>query len=144
MRWGTVAAPDIEQDVILFDGDCVLCSHWARFVHRHDAANRFKFTAVQSPYGHALATRFGIDSANPETNLVVVDSRVYFKSDTPLAILSALPGWRWAGIARIVPRGLRNWVYDRIARRRYAWFGQRSQCWAGDPAFKARILERAL
>jgi len=142
MRWDAVAAPDV-QDLILFDGDCVLCSHWARFVHERDAAQRFNFVAVQSPYGRALAARFGIDPDKPQTNLAVVNGRASFKSDTPLAILGALPGWGWTAVARIVPRPLRNWIYDRIARNRYQWFGRKAQCWAGDPAFSARILERA-
>ena len=143
MRWDAVAAPDIEHDVILFDGDCVLCSRWAHFVHDHDAGQRFKFTAIQSPYGRALAARFGIDPANPQTNLTAIGGRVYFKSDTALAILRALPGWGWTSIAGLAPRTLRNWLYDHIARRRYAWFGQRAQCWAGDPAFSTRIIEQA-
>ena len=141
MRWAAVATPDLKQDLILFDGDCVLCSYWARFVHRHDAAHRFRFTAIQSPFGQALARRFSIDPVNPETNIAIVDGRAHFKSDAALAILGALPGWRWTGAVRIVPHGLRNWLYDNIARRRYAWFGRREQCWAGDERFKARILE---
>lgn len=143
MRWDAVDAPDIEQDLILFDGDCVLCSRWARFVHERDRARRFKFAAIQSAYGRALAVRFGIDPDAPQTNLVVVNGRVSFKSDTPLAILAALPGWEWTGVARIAPHALRNWIYDRIARNRYQWFGRRAQCWTGDPAFRERILERA-
>lgn len=143
MRWDAVAAPDIEQDLILFDGDCVLCSRWARFVHQRDKAHRFKFVAIQSSYGRSLAARFGIDSEAPQSNLVVVDGRVYFKSDTPLAILGALPRWRWTQFALIVPRPLRNWFYDRIARNRYQWFGRKERCWAGDPVFKSRILENA-
>lgn len=143
MKWDAVAAPDIEQDLILFDGDCVLCSRWARFVHRRDQVRRFRFVAIQSPYGRVLAQRFGIDPETPQTNLAVIDGRVYFKTDTPLAILSVLPGWRWTAIARIAPQPLRNWIYDRVARYRYQWFGRRENCWAGDPQFKSRILEQA-
>lgn len=142
MRWDVVAAPDL-QDLILFDGDCVLCSRAAHFVHRRDATQRFKFVAIQSDYGRALAARFGIDPENPQTNLVVRDGRVHFKSDAALATLSALPGWSWARIARVVPRAFRHWLYDQLATRRYAWFGRREACWAGDPAFRDRILERA-
>jgi predicted DCC family thiol-disulfide oxidoreductase YuxK len=143
MRWDAVAAPDLAQDLILFDGDCVLCSRWARFVHAHDKARRFHFIAIQSPYGRALSERFRIDPAEPETNLAVIDGRVFFKSDTALSILRALPGWGWTSIAFIVPRPLRNWVYDRIARNRYRWFGRRERCWVGDPDFRDRIIESA-
>jgi predicted DCC family thiol-disulfide oxidoreductase YuxK len=143
MRWDGVAAPDIDEDLILFDGDCVLCSRWARFVHARDRRGRFKFVAIQSPYGRALAERFGINAENPESNLAVIDGRVFFKSDTALSILRALPAWRWTALAFIVPRAARNWLYDRIARNRYRWFGRRERCWVGDPAFRHRIIERA-
>jgi predicted DCC family thiol-disulfide oxidoreductase YuxK len=142
MRWDAVAAPDIE-DLILFAGDCVLCSRAAHFVHKRDAAQRFKFVAIQSSYGHALAGRFGIDADNPETNIAIVNNVAHFKADAALAVLAQLPHWRWTRLARILPRALRNWLYDRIARNRYAMFGCRERCWAGDPALAARILERA-
>jgi predicted DCC family thiol-disulfide oxidoreductase YuxK len=143
MRWLPVDAPDLTQDLILFDGDCVLCSHWAHVVHRRDRAGRFKFVAIQSQYGRALAARFDIDAEMPQTNLAVINGRVSFKSDTALDILAQLPGRRWTSAARVIPRAVRNWLYDRIARNRYQWFGRRERCWAGDPAFRTRILERA-
>ncbi|MEZ5955746.1 MAG: DCC1-like thiol-disulfide oxidoreductase family protein [Hyphomonadaceae bacterium] len=144
MAWEAVAAPDMDQDLIVFDGDCVLCSHWARFVHDRDVAHRFKFVAIQSPFGRALAARFDVDADAPRTNLAALEGRVYFKSDAAIEILGALPGWRWSRSVRVAPRAFRNWLYDNIARRRYRWFGRKEQCWAGDPAFTARILDSAL
>lgn len=142
MRWDAVAAPGL-QDLILFDGDCVLCSGAAHFVHARDKAQRFKFVAIQSEYGRALAARFGIDADAPETNVVIVDEVAHFKGDAPLAVLTALGGWRWTRIALVLPRPFRNWLYDRIARNRYKLFGRRERCWVGDPALAARVLERA-
>jgi len=139
----SVAAPDITQDLILFDGDCVLCSRGAHFVHVRDRAMRFKFVAIQSPYGLLLAQRFGINADAPETNLAIVAQRAFFKSDAALSVLRVLPGWGWTAIARLMPRLLRNWFYDRIARNRYQWFGRKEQCWVGDPTFRDRILEHA-
>jgi predicted DCC family thiol-disulfide oxidoreductase YuxK len=143
MRWEPVAAPDITQDLILFDGDCVLCSRGAHFVHARDRAGRFKFVAIQSAYGRQLAQRFGIDTEAPATNLAVIDGSAFFKSDAALNVLHAMSVWRWTNMARVLPRPLRNWIYDRIARNRYSWFGRKEQCWAGNPAFRDRILERA-
>jgi predicted DCC family thiol-disulfide oxidoreductase YuxK len=140
MRWDAVAAPDIE-DLILFDGDCVLCSRAAHFVHKRDPAQLFKFVAIQSSYGRALAARFDIDAASPETNVAIADGVAHFKADAALAVLARLPHWRWTRIARTLPRAFRNWLYDRIARNRYAIFGRRERCWAGDPSLAARILE---
>lgn len=142
MRWAPVAAPELE-DLILFDGDCVLCSGAAHFVHKNDRAQRFKFVAIQSAYGRALAARFGVDPDAPETNAAIVAGRAHFKADAALAVLAVLPGWGWTSAAKLAPRALREWVYDRIARNRYRVFGRRGRCWAGDPALAARVLEQA-
>lgn len=143
MRWEPVAAPDITQDLILFDGDCVLCSRGAHFVHAHDSAGRFKFVAIQSAYGRQLAQRFDIDADTPATNLAVIGGRAFFKADAALNVLCAISAWPWTVGARVLPRAIRNWLYDRIARNRYQWFGKRERCWAGDPAFRDRIIETA-
>ena len=143
MRWDAVAAPDLAQDLILFDGDCVLCSRSARFVHERDEAGRFAFVAIQSPYGRALAARFGIDAENPETNLAVVAGRAFFKSDAALEVAGALRNRAWVGVARAFPKPLRDWCYDRLARNRFSLFGRRARCWVADPDFKSRIIEQA-
>ena len=44
-----------DDDVILYDGVCVFCSRWVRFVATRDVERKFRFTAIQSPYGTRLA-----------------------------------------------------------------------------------------
>ncbi|PZO47939.1 MAG: hypothetical protein DCF16_17100 [Alphaproteobacteria bacterium] len=139
MRWDAVAAPDVD-DLLVFDGDCVLCSRLAHFVHDRDATQRFKFVAIQSSCGRALAARFGINADNPETTLAIVDGVAYFKGGAALAVLESLPRSRWTPMARALPGALRDWLYDRIARNRYAVFGRREACWTGDEALKSRIV----
>ena len=60
-----------DDDVILFDGVCIFCSRWVRFVAKRDTAKRFRFTPIQSDYGARLARTFGIDPDDPDTNAVV-------------------------------------------------------------------------
>lgn len=139
MRWDAVTAPDVG-DLLVFDGDCVLCSRLAHYVHGRDVMQRFKFVAIQSNYGRALAARFGINADNPETTLAVVGGVAYFKGGAALAVLEALPRSGWTPLARALPRALRNWLYDRIARNRYQIFGRREACWTGDEALKSRIV----
>ena len=73
-----------DDNVILYDGVCVFCSRWVRFVATHDIERRFRFTAIQSPYGTQLAQAFGIDPDDPDTNAVVHGGVAYFKSDAAL------------------------------------------------------------
>jgi predicted DCC family thiol-disulfide oxidoreductase YuxK len=130
-----------DDDVILYDGVCVFCSRWIRFIAVRDTQRRFRFTAIQSDYGQRLAQAFGINPADPDTNAVVHGAVAYFKSDAALTVLSNLPGWRWARVLRALPNSLRDPVYNLVARNRYRIFGKYEVCFLGDASFKSRILE---
>jgi len=143
MAWNSIAAPDLRRDMILFDGDCVLCSRAARFVDLADGDGLFAFLTTQSEAGRALAERFGVDPDNPQTNIVVLKGRAYFKSDAMLGVLAYLPRWRAFGALRRVPKAFRDWCYDRIARNRYRLFGRRAACLTPGLGMRARFIERA-
>jgi predicted DCC family thiol-disulfide oxidoreductase YuxK len=115
-------------DIILFDGFCVLCSRWYRFVTARDTAHRFRFVAIQSAEGRALAERHGIDPDNPDTFILLADAQPYVRSDAALRILAELPGWRWTAVFRVIPAALRDALYNVIARNRYRWFGRLDVC----------------
>jgi predicted DCC family thiol-disulfide oxidoreductase YuxK len=130
-----------DDDVILYDGVCVFCSRWVRFVIARDTGHRFRFTAIQSAYGTRLASVFGIDPADPDTNAVVHGGIAYFKSDAALTVLSNLPGWRWTRIFFSMPKPLRDAVYNLFARNRYRIFGKYEACFVPDAEMKARVIE---
>jgi predicted DCC family thiol-disulfide oxidoreductase YuxK len=135
----TNAWPD--DDVILYDGVCVFCSRWVRFVAARDKAQRFRFTAIQSGYGTRLALAFGIDPGDPDTNAVVHGGIAYFKSDAALTVLSHLRGWGWVRMLRLVPKPLRDAVYNLVARNRYRIFGKYEECFVLDESLRARVIE---
>jgi predicted DCC family thiol-disulfide oxidoreductase YuxK len=128
------------QGLVLYDGNCVICSRWFRFVAARDHERRFLFTAIQSPYGRALALRLGIDPDNPETNAVLLDGQVYLQSESALVVLAHLPGWRWTTAFKAMPRPLRDWVYRLIARNRYRLFGTRGTCDLGGAQYADRVI----
>jgi predicted DCC family thiol-disulfide oxidoreductase YuxK len=130
-----------DDDVILFDGVCVFCSRWVRFVATRDVAGRFRFTPIQSPYGTKLAQAFGIDPDDPDTNAVVHGGVAHMKSDGALTVLSLLPRWSWVRVLFAVPRPLRDAVYGLVARNRYRIFGRYDSCVVPDAAMKARVIE---
>ena len=137
--WPDKIWPD--DDVILYDGVCVFCSHWIRFVAMRDVERRFRFTAIQSGYGTRLAQAFGIDPADPDTNAVIHGGVAWFKSDAALTVLSNLPHWRWTRLLCSVPKPLRDAVYDLVARNRYRIFGKYEECFIPDAALRARVIE---
>src|SRR6201986_389251 len=130
-----------DDDVILYAGVCVFCSRCIRFVAARDKDRRFRFTAIQSPYGTRLAQAFGIDPADPDTNAVIHGGVAYFKSDAALTVLSHLPGWRWMRALFAVPKPLRDAVYKLVARNRYRIFGKYDECFVPDGDMRARVLE---
>ncbi|EPX80914.1 thiol-disulfide oxidoreductase DCC family protein [Litoreibacter arenae] len=116
-------------DVVVFDGVCVLCSGFLKFMLRRDQRRRFKFVIAQSDLGETLYAHLGLKSADYDTNVVIVDGHIYTKLDAFAAAMGALGGiWRVATVTRILPRGLADWLYDRIARNRYAVFGKTDTC----------------
>ena len=91
-----------DDDVILYDGVCVFCSRWIRFVATRDVAHRFRFTAIQSDYGTRLANAFGIDPGDPDTNAVIHGGKAYLQIGRRAD--GAEPAARLALDARVVRR----------------------------------------
>ena len=130
-----------DDDVILYDGVCVFCSRWIRFIATRDRDQRFRFTAIQSKYGTRLARAFGIDPMDPDTNAVIHGGVAYFKSDAALTVLSNLPGWSWTRVLFAVPVPLRNAVYNLVAKNRYRIFGKYDCCFVPDAEMRAMVME---
>ena len=130
-----------DDDVILYDGVCVFCSRWVRFVATRDVNRKFRFTAIQSPYGTRLAQAFGIDPADPDTNAVIHGGAAYFKSDAALTVLSNLPGGHWVKVLFAVPKPLRDAAYNLVARNRYRIFGKYDECFVPDAEMRGRVME---
>jgi len=130
-----------DDDVILYDGVCIFCSRWVRFVATRDVERRFRFTPIQSPYGTRLAQAFGIDPDDPDTNAVVHGGKAWLRSDAALTVLSNLPGWSWVHVLFAVPKPLRDAVYGLVARNRYRIFGKYEQCFVPDAELRARVVE---
>lgn len=139
-RWTSRPAPDAPEGLILFDGVCLLCSRWVRYVIAHDPDMRFRFLPIQSDHGRVFAEQMGISPDAPQTNAVILDGRAWFKSDAALTVLARLPGTRRAGLLKVIPRWIRDPAYDLIARNRYRLFGRTDACMIPSPADRARFL----
>jgi predicted DCC family thiol-disulfide oxidoreductase YuxK len=127
--------------LIVFDGVCVLCSGFARLVTRLDRRDRFRFATAQSPLGETLFQHFGLPTDIYETNLVLIDGVGHTRMESLVAVMREL-GWPWraASVLLILPPALRGWLYDRIAKNRYALFGKRDTCDIPSPALRSRLI----
>jgi predicted DCC family thiol-disulfide oxidoreductase YuxK len=128
--------------VILFDGVCNLCNGFVQFVIARDPAARFQFAALQSDSARRLLARVDGLGQVPDSVVLVDRGRVYTRSSAALRIARGLPfPWSLARALIVVPRPLRDWVYDRVARHRYRWFGRKDTCMVPTPDLRARFLE---
>jgi predicted DCC family thiol-disulfide oxidoreductase YuxK len=130
----------LDDGIILYDGICVLCSGWMRFVIRHDPERLFRFTPIQSAYGRALALQLGINPDDPDTNALLWRGIAYRRSDAALRVLSLLPGLGWTAWLHALPRPLRDLIYRLVARTRYRIFGRHQVCDLGDGRNAERVI----
>jgi predicted DCC family thiol-disulfide oxidoreductase YuxK len=131
-----------DRPVIIFDGKCVLCSWFARFILRTDRTARFRLLAAQSELGTALYNHFGLDPIGYETYVLLEDGKAFLRSQASLRIFVGL-GAPWpalAALGRFVPLSLRDGIYNVVARHRLQWFGSRETCYLPEPSQADRFL----
>lgn len=132
---------DFNFPIILFDGVCNLCNASVQWVLRRDRRGQFRFAALQSETGQQLLARFGMDPAAFNTVVLADGGRLYTRSDAALEVARRLGApWAWLAVFRYLPRGLRDAVYDWIARNRYRWFGRQESCLLPRPEWKERFV----
>lgn len=127
--------------VILFDGVCKLCNAWSNFIIKHDHQHVFKLCSVQSNEGQKILRHFGLSTEVYESMLVVEGNAVYQQSDAFFQVVARLGyPWKFICVFCMVPKLLRNWIYDRIALNRYRLFGKYDTCLLPAADHDARYL----
>lgn len=128
------------KSIILFDGICNLCNSSINLIIDLDRQKRFKFTSLQSEKGLELLKYHDLN-ITPETIILIENNKVYQKSEAVLKIckklIFPLP-ILYAFI--IIPKGIRDIVYDTVAANRYKWFGKKEVCRIPTPELKERFL----
>jgi predicted DCC family thiol-disulfide oxidoreductase YuxK len=140
--------PPSANPVLLYDGVCGLCNRLVQFTLRHDDRDRFRFAALQSPLASRLLDRHGASAADLDTFYIATNfdqagEQLLTRSDAAVFVLHELGGgWRVLGaIFRVLPRALRDAVYNLIARNRYKVFGKFDSCPLPDPRHRHKFLE---
>lgn len=127
--------------IVLFDGVCNFCDASVRFVLDRDPGGYFRFASLQSEVGRRLLAEHGLPVDELASVVLIEEGRAHTRSDAALRIARRLRGaWRLLGVFRVVPRSLRDAVYDRVAANRYRWFGKRELCEIPSPEVRARFL----
>lgn len=136
---GPVTKPEA---VVLFDGVCNLCSSAVQFIIKRDPEAYFKFASLQSEFGQQQLIRFRLDPNSLHSVILIQDGVVYQRSDAALAIARKLrAGWPLLYGFKIVPRFLRDAIYNLVAGNRYRLFGKKDACWIPTPELKSRFKD---
>ncbi|MGB1317861.1 MAG: thiol-disulfide oxidoreductase DCC family protein [Flavobacteriales bacterium] len=130
-----------EQPVLLFDGVCNLCSGSVQFVLKRNQKENVKFASLQSDFGAKTLANLNLPTDYVSSLVLAENGNVFVKSDAALKLAKHLNGlWKIGSVLLIVPKFIRNPVYDWIAKNRYKWFGKKEVCWIPEEKWKKRFL----
>ena len=127
--------------LILFDGICGWCTGWVRFLIEHDSHRRLQFAPLQSPIGQHLLATYNFPQENFSTFVLVTSDNYFTKSTAALLIVRRLGGllsFLYAFI--VIPKILRDGLYDIIARYRYHLRGTLTACYQPPQKYKDRFV----
>jgi predicted DCC family thiol-disulfide oxidoreductase YuxK len=133
------------QSVLLFDGECGLCTRIVQLVLRADRKGTLCFASLQGEFARKITARHAelrsVDSMALLEATAAGDYHVSVRSEAALRLARYL-GFPWAllGLARVIPRPVRDRVYDEIARRRHRWFGPGLACQLPTPEQQKRMV----
>jgi predicted DCC family thiol-disulfide oxidoreductase YuxK len=133
--------------IVLFDGQCGLCTRSVRFIAARDRAGTFRFAPLQGATAARECARLDITGltvpdGDPGTMILIDGNRALTRSDAALAIASRLTlPWRLLAIMRIIPRPLRDAAYRWIARNRHRWFRGADSCLLPDAGLRERMID---
>jgi predicted DCC family thiol-disulfide oxidoreductase YuxK len=139
----------MSKPILLFDGVCGLCDRLTQFLLKRDRHDRLLFASLQSEFAAAILKRHGKDAQDLDTVYLVKnheqpDEALLARSDAIISVLKELGGiWSLTTAGKILPRGLRDRLYNLVARNRYKVFGKHETCMLPEPQHRAKFVDDA-
>jgi predicted DCC family thiol-disulfide oxidoreductase YuxK len=131
----------IDQPIILFDGVCNFCNSSVNFVIKRDKKALIQFATLQSEAGNKILQAFSLPTTEMNSFVFIENGKAFTQSTAALKVCRYLgAGWPLCYGFIIVPKFIRDGIYNWIAKNRYKWFGVKDQCMIPTPEVKARFL----
>jgi len=131
-----------EHPIVFFDGVCNLCNRTVLFIIKRDKKNRFRFASFQGNVGQVFLQQHQLPANTFNSFILVEGDKIYSGSTGTLRVCKYLRGaWPLLYGFIIVPRFIRDGVYNLVARNRYKWFGKKDSCWIPTPVLKEKFLD---
>lgn len=131
--------------IILFDGVCNFCNSAVNFVIKRDKNSALKFATLQSNIAQQMLANQNIPTNDLSSFVFIENEKIYTRSTAALRVCKYLTGlWPLLYGFIIVPKFLRDGVYNWVAKNRYRWFGKTKECMIPTPEIKAKFLNELL
>ena len=128
--------------IILFDGVCNLCDRSVQFIIKRDHKKLFRFASLQGKTGQEVLRKYQLPADQFHSFVLLEGDRIYTRSTGALRIFRKLgTGLKLLYGFMIVPRFIRDGIYNLIARNRYKWYGKKEECMIPTPDIKERFLD---
>lgn len=128
------------QQIILFDGVCHFCQRNVQFIIKRDRKAVFQFASLQSDIGQKLLTAYHVP-ADENSLILLTENHYYSKSSAALKIAQQLNfPWNLCYLFIIIPKSIRDFIYNFIANNRYRLFKQKA-CKIPSQSVRKRFLE---
>jgi predicted DCC family thiol-disulfide oxidoreductase YuxK len=132
----------LNRPLILFDGDCNLCNALVKFVLKRDPEQKFLFATIQSNTGQVNLKSIGFPLNYCNSFVYIKSNRYFIKSEAALALLKDIGGpWKLGYVFVIIPKPIRDWAYDVIARNRFKILDPQKHCLVQTPKIKQQFLD---
>ena len=128
--------------ILLFDGHCNLCNWAVQFVLQRNPKKTVQFSALTSKTAQEFLQKQAIDYSSIDSILLVTETAIYTKSTAALELCKHLNTiWKIALLGYLLPKVLRDFLYDKIAKNRYQWFGKQDKCLLPSPELQSRFID---
>ena len=128
--------------IILFDGVCNFCNRTINIILKYDDQAYFQFAASQSSAAMGIMQAFNLDEKAISSVILIEQEKVFTKTDAVIQIANRLSGWpKLFRVLKFIPKPIRDFAYDLIAKNRYALFGKKDNCMIPDASIRHRFLQ---
>jgi len=134
-----------QQPILLFDGICNLCNGTVNFVIKRDKKAVLKFAPLQSVQAKKLLEELNLSQHEMKSFILIENNQGYTKSTAALRVCRYLKNpWPLMYGFIIVPKFIRDGIYNWIAYNRYRWFGKRETCMIPTAELRERFLNETV
>ena len=127
----------MKKDIIVFDGVCVVCNKFYKWILKNDRNNQFMFTNIQSKF---YSDNSNIDKSK-DSIIVIRNNKILYESD---AINYIFKKTKTQSLLRFIlsifPRFFSNSIYRIIAKNRYNFFGKNETCFIPTEEEKKKFI----